>query len=354
MDLPEKIKPNAVQQAPVQWRRWLLWSIIAFIISLGVLLDWYIHQVLYSPIRLSHPVTVVIERGTTLNYFARRLQQRKIIPSAFALKVYARLTHQAKSMKMGEYEITDGERPVDILALIISGRAKMYWVTIPEGKWLSEMPPYLHMYWPEAAINFPQQTRNFSYWKNRTPFPLEGLSLEGYLFPDTYRFPAATSADRIIATMLERFAATNWTAYKNNQQRDGRSLFQVLTLASLVEAEAKVDSERPIIAGVYMNRLRTPGWKLDCDATLIYAKQIRITRVLFRDMTIDSAYNTYQKQGLPPGPINNPGLKSFLAALHPAKVPYYFYVARGDGTHVFSRTLKEQSAVIRQLARGKQ
>ena len=124
-------------------------------------------------------------------------------------------------------------------------------------------------------------------------------------------------------------------------------------LASLVEAEAKRDDERATIAGVYLNRLHTPGWRLDCDATLIYARQERVKRLFDADKIIASPYNTYQRFGLPPGPIYNPGLKSFQAALHPKKVDYYFYYARGDGSHIFSRTLQEQTLNIRRIGHAR-
>ncbi|HEY3379039.1 MAG TPA: endolytic transglycosylase MltG [Armatimonadota bacterium] len=309
------------------------------------------YHALYHRVRLAAPAVVVIGKGASLGYVAQRLQSRGLIPSAFALKLYGHLSHRAGKIQVGEYAVANGMRPVDIFNMLVSGKATAYMLTIPEGKWSMEIAKALQEHWPAATGEFTKLVGQPQYWHARG-YPITGASLEGYLFPDTYRIAAGATAEQIITVMLKRFQGTALAAYRATPPADKRSLYEVLVLASLVEAEAKLDRERPIIAGVYMNRLQTPGWRLDCDATLIFAKGERVTRVLARDKMIDSPYNTYRCLGLPPGPINNPGLKSFLAALHPAKVPYYFYVAQGDGSHIFSRTLAEQSTMIHHL-RGK-
>lgn len=305
-------------------------------------------RTLYRPVTLDTPATVDIRAGTTFRYVAGKLEERGLIPSAAAFKVYARLTHRDGKLKVGEYEVTDGQRPVDILDTLVTGRAKAYWVTIPEGKWASEVPAYFADHWPEAANEMPALIADAARWQRKGYFPLTGNTLEGCLFPDTYRLPAGASAEQIIGVMLKRFGETCGKAYAAKPPADGRSLQEVLILASLVEAEAKVSAERPKIAGVYINRLEKE-MRLDCDATILYAHGKRLTRVLYRDLEIDSPYNTYRRAGLPPGPINNPGLASFKAALQPEPGPYYYYVAQGDGSHVFSRTLTEHTAAIRRI-----
>lgn len=309
------------------------------------------YKTLFRPVHLSEPQTVIIGRSASLGYVANRLEQRGLIPSALAFKIYARLTNRANKLKVGEYEIDDGYTPIDILNLLVSGRAKTFILVIPEGKWASEINSIVSSKWPGSQTDFTTLVQQPQHWQGKVGFPLPQNSLEGFLFPDTYRFPAHASAESVIGKMLERFQSTCWAAYQEDKPTDGRSFYDVLILASLVEAEAKIDKERPTIAGVYMNRVKN-RWALDCDATLIYAMQRRVKRVFDQDKLIDSPYNTYKRRGLPPGPINNPGLKSFLAALHPANVPYFFYVARGDGSHIFSRTLAEQNEVIRRI-RGK-
>jgi UPF0755 protein len=339
-----------MQTTPSRRGGWLP-VICAVIACFCVVLGAITYQNLYRPVSLHEPQLVSIRKGATLGFVANRLQQRGLIPSATAFKIYAYVTRRANKLKTGEYDIVTGSRPVDILDILVSGRAHSIILTIPEGKWASEIGQIISIRWPETANEFSTLVKQPQRWQGKVAFPLPDDSLEGYLFPDTYNFTNGLPAEAIIGKMLERFQTTCWAAYSAQPPQDGRSFRQVIILASLVEAEAKVDAERPIIAGVYMNRLRA-HWTLDCDATLIYPLQERIKRVLNKDKLIDSPYNTYRRQGLPPGPINNPGLKSFEAALHPAKVPYFFYVARGDGSHIFSRTLAEQNEVIRRI-RGK-
>lgn len=323
-------------------------GIIILVAVAGVSL--YAYLTLCRPVKLVQPETIDVLPRATFNYVAGRLQARGLIPSALSFKVYARLTGQGKKLRVGEYEITSGQRPIDILAMLANGRIKAYRLTIPEGKWSSEIEKIVAERFSDAA-EFAELTADAHPWRSRVKFPIAGQTLEGYLFPDTYEFPKGMTTKQIVEKMLERFQATCWTAYQADPPKDGRSLYDVLILASLVESEAKRPEERACIAGVYMNRLRK-GILLQCDATVLYAHQKRLKRVLNQDLRIDSPYNTYKYPGLPAGPICNPGLASFKAALHPEQVDYLYYVARGDGSHIFTRTLAEHRAAIAQI-RGK-
>jgi UPF0755 protein len=172
----------------------------------------------------------------------------------------------------------------------------------------------------------------------------EGVrSIEGYLFPAVYRVAFDAEPQQLVAQMVRQFL-TVWDSTWDRLAQDslGMTRHEVLTLASIVEAEARVARERPMIAAVYLNRLRrrTP-MKLEADPTVIYALGKPVHRVLFSHLRIDSPYNTYLHYGLPPGPISSPGRASILAVLHPAQHPYLFFVARPDGTHMFSRTAGE-------------
>ncbi|HEY3418764.1 MAG TPA: endolytic transglycosylase MltG, partial [Armatimonadota bacterium] len=303
---------------------------------------------LWRPVKLTQPAIVDIRSSTSFGYVARSLQKRGLIPNATIFKIYARLTRQSTKLKVGEYEVTNGMRPVDTLQALVNGRARAYWLTIPEGKWVREVDALVAGHWPQAAGEFSTLAAQPQRWQGKVPFPLPTGSLEGYLFPDTYRFTRDVTAEMIITAMLQRLAQTCWAAYQAHPPADGRSFHDVLVLASLVEAEARRDNERAVIAGVYMNRVQR-RMTLDCDATLIYARQERVRRVLNIDKEIISPYNTYRTKGLPPGPINNPGLASFNAALQPKTVTYLYYVARGDGSHIFSETLHDQGVAIRQV-----
>lgn len=305
------------------------------------------YQDLYRPVKLQKPQTVLILSRTTFGDVAKSLEKRGLIPSALVFKLYARFTGKARKLRVGEYEITNGQRPLDMLDMLVAGRVKMYRLTIPEGKWASEIEKILTAQGPDGQ-EFNTLVADAASWRDKVKFPLTGETLEGFLFPDTYMLPRGITTKQVVLAMLMDFERTCWKEYQAHPPTDKRSLYQVLTLASLVEAEAKKPEERPIIAGVYMNRLRK-GMKLQCDATVLYAYQQRLARVLNQNLTIDSPYNTYQNYGLPVGPICNPGLASFKAALHPQKVPYLYYVARGDGSHIFTQSLAEHQAAIAQI-----
>jgi len=185
-----------------------------------------------------------------------------------------------------------------------------------------------------------------------TAAPIPGDTLEGYLFPDTYRIESSQSERGIIAQMLRRFDRVVWQdLFDGRPAYQGRTISDIIVLASLVEAEAKRDDERPTIAGVFVNRLAR-GQRLECDATVQYALgENRKPRLMHEDLLIESDYNTYLHPGLPPGPICSPGEASIRAAMSPADVPYLYYVAGPDGSHVFSRTFADHQAAIARLRR---
>jgi len=324
-----------------------LWGVVGVLLLGAGLICWQAQQLLFRPRTFTPPRAFVVQHRATWRKVAPQLEAQGIIPSAFALRVYARLYRQDALLKAGEYELSGKMAPVQIMALLNSGRVHAFWVTIPEGKWASEVEAYFAGHWPDAPADFSALVHDAGAWQHDFPF-LRGATLEGYLFPDTYLINKSADARQIIATMLRGFRDRCWQAYQENPPADGRTFYEVLILASLIEAEAKHTAERPIIAGVYMNRLRK-NMLLQCDATVLYAHRQRLSRVLFKDLTIDSPYNTYKFPGLPVGPICNPGVSSFQAALRPAEVPYLYYVAKGDGSHVFTSTLAEHNAAIRQI-----
>lgn len=173
-------------------------------------------------------------------------------------------------------------------------------------------------------------------------------SLEGYLFPDTYYFTYGQSEEEIIRQMVSRFVDVVYPAVEGKIGRWGLGLHEIVTLASIVEREVMADSERPLVASVYLNRLKI-NMPLQADPTVRYVMTEDRSRVLYRDLEIDSPYNTYRNNGLPPGPIASPGLASIMAVLEPAETDYLFFVAKGDGTHQFSRTFSEHVRARQQL-----
>jgi len=225
-------------------------------------------------------------------------------------------------------------------------------VTIPEGYTVTQIEEIL------AEKGIVDRTRFREALKSEdfslpylSPAPRDPRHLEGFLFPATYEFPAGLAEKEIIGLMLQRFDAVLTPELQRRSQAMGLSVREVVTLASLVEREARLDEERPIIAAVFLNRLRR-GMRLESCATIQYILGKQKEKLTYRDLQIPSPYNTYLHDGLPPGPIANPGLASIKAVLYPAEVDYLYFVARGDGSHYFSRTLGEHQTAARRYQRN--
>ncbi len=292
-----------------------------------------------------------VEPGASLSDIAALLKTHDCLRSVLAFKLHAIVTGQASELKSGTYEVSSAMSAPQLIRMVAQGQQATATVTIPEGFTLAQIAQRL----AEAGLADAQQFRAAATAQTvedilQVKLPEEVHSAEGYLFPETYRFTLGTAPEKIIAEMIgefeKRFITQLWEPLPP-EQRWG-NLHEIVTLASLVEEEAQIESERALIAGVLKNRLQR-GMRLECDATVQYALGKHRTRLTYSDLRIDSPYNTYRYAGLPPGPISNPGLDCLRAALKPAHTEYLFYVARGDGSHIFSRTYQEHLAAIRQV-----
>ncbi|HEX3000388.1 MAG TPA: endolytic transglycosylase MltG, partial [Armatimonadota bacterium] len=253
----------------------------------------------------------------------------------------------------GEYELSPSMTPIEILDKVARGDVKAYWVTIPEGSTNADIARIFH------RMRLIDETTFLSFSR------LDGLNLgkdydvtrrnlEGYLFPDTYRVPKEISERQLLRQMLRNFHQQVLVGLRKEiaGRTNGLDMDQTIVLASLVEREARKPGERARIAGVLVNRLRA-NMRLECDATVQYALGKTKARLLYKDLAVDSPYNTYKYPGLPPGPICNPGVECIRAALHPEKNEYFFYVADGKtGGHLFTRSYEEHLATIRRLRGG--
>lgn len=291
------------------------------------------------------PRRVVIPSGSTFRAAADSLAHHRIIGSPTIFRLYARLTRSDRRIKAGTYEFTSDQSWGDILDALSSGRGLAHTFTIPEGFSLASIVAVVSKSLEIAPESVEVAARDTALLR-RLDIPTE--TLEGYLFPDTYTFPSGSTARDVVAAMVERFEEAWKPAW--DAQLDSLSLTRhgVVTMASIVEKEARVAEERPVIAAVYYNRLRS-GMLLQADPTVQYALGRHVERVLYRDLETDSKYNTYRYPGLPPGPIASPGAASLEAAVYPANVPYLFFVAHPDGHHEFRRTFREHSEAIREI-----
>ena len=250
------------------------------------------------------------------------------------------MSGRQNALKAGEFAFAPHRTVSEVLAQLTAGDGQVAtWVTIPEGFTLDEIAATLaaHGLGSAAALRDEFRRERLTFGASRT------ASLEGYLYPDTYLIAAGTQPAQIARLFTSEFEAKLPADCGERAKRLGLSIPQIVTLASLVEREGKADDERPLIAGVYYNRLRR-GMTLDVDASLEYTFAHHKDVLTYADLAVDSPYNTYKHPGLPPTPIANPGSSSLQAALHPATSEYLYYVYMGNGHHAFSRTLAEQNA----------
>lgn len=251
-----------------------------------------------------------------------------------------------RKIQPGRYRLPKGSSPRDVILRIASGRVEMTRFTIPEGwrevRILDVLADSLEA--PHADVRAAAED---SSWIRSLGIPR--ASLEGYLFPETYLFPKEYAARAAIKGMVREADARFDATMRRRAERLGWNRDQVVTLASIVQAEAARSAEMPRIAAVFHNRLRR-GWKLEADPTVLYALGRVTGPVLYKDLEADSPYNTYRARGLPPGPIGNPGTDALRAVLWPDSMrDEMYFVAKGDGEHTFSRTLAQHNMKRRAL-----
>ncbi|MGO9640915.1 MAG: endolytic transglycosylase MltG [Candidatus Acidiferrales bacterium] len=293
-------------------------------------------------------IYVDIPHGASRRTIARLLEENGIVRSRFAFEVLARL-HPQRTLEAGEYYFDRPERQSDVFETIASGRVYKVQLVIPEGFDMFEIA--------DLAAREGFLTREDFLAAARDPSPILDLapgasSLEGFLAPATYEFPRHITGVEMVQTMVKRFRQ-EWTAVAEAEGGPPQDVAAVVTLASLVERETPQASERPLVAGVFTNRLQR-GMPLECDPTVIYALEIagRYTGSLdAADLRFASPYNTYENKGLPPGPIANPGEASLRAALDPPKTDYLYFVANTQGGHFFGKTLAEHDKNVERYRR---
>lgn len=319
-------------------RRLWLWIPLGLLLLAGLIFAyiWFDYQGKLSPLDPKGGTKqLVIARGSDSRSIARQLEKESIIRDVNAFAWYLRLNGKGDDLKAGTYSLSSAESVPEIVAKLCAGREDMLRLTIPEGLRLQQIADRVQ----EAGVG--DRARFLLACQKGDPKGrLNGENVEGYLFPDTYVFPHGTTEEQLRDLMLNRFFRF-WTPEREAQAKAaGRTRRQVLILASIVEREAVVHDERPIIAGVFLNRLKK-GMMLQSCATIEYAIGEHHVQLTIQDLAVDSPYNTYKHTGLPPGPICSPGEKSLLAALNPATTDYLYFVSRNDGTHQFSKTFGE-------------
>lgn len=302
-------------------------------------------RALTTPYRnFEEPVLLVeVRKGLNSGQILEHLRSEGVLRDDFVPLIYLKTVRRGDSLKAGVYEFSEASSPVSVLEKLIEGDVVLRTVTIREGLDRFAIAEIM------AAEGFGTTEE----WKSLTDDPElvrdldpDATSLEGYLFPDTYKLAPGTRPAAIVRTMVQNFRRQfgNELAFIST----GLAVHETVTLASIVETEARLDDERPIVASVYLNRTRR-RMPLQADPTVIYAMKLNGTwkgNIRKGDLKLDSPYNTYVYSGFPPGPIANPGLASLRAASDPAKTDFLYFVSRNDGSHVFSRTLAEHNRAV--------
>jgi UPF0755 protein len=324
------------------------------LVAVGLAYIWW-NNAISAPIASSSSqnkeyIRFTVDRGMGGIAIGEKLEREGLIKSIFAWKLWTYAIGQ-KGFKSGTYLLSKNDNLTVTAEKIQRGEAIQTKFLIPEGWSIAQMANYFQSLGYFSAEEFINATKKIS--RDKYPWlPSNLSSLEGFLFPDTYQISSdGITIERIIATMLDRFAEVALPVYQQAKNPEKYTLLQWVTLASIVEKEAVVQAERPLIAGVFVQRLKV-GMKLQSDPTVEYGlgiKQTADTPLTYKQVETYSPYNTYVIVGLPPAAIAAPGLASLKATLAPESSEYLYFVARYDGTHVFSKTLAEHEAATREI-----
>ncbi|EKP93783.1 endolytic transglycosylase MltG [Thermaerobacter subterraneus] len=343
-----------------------IWRVVGAVLAAALVLaagtaGWLYHRYVNAlePPRPGSPVTTVVRvpRGASTAEIAGLLHRQGLIRDPLAFRVLVRLQGYDGRLRAGVYRLSPGMPAQAVLDKLARGDILTARFTIPEGWTVAQVVEHLaaeglvtresfRAALDRAAADWPYLPRDAGT-RNALKEPLEG-----YLFPDTYRVPVdehgRADPALVVRLMLDRFRQVVGPEEEARARQMGLSVHQVITLASIVEREARVAEERPVIAGVYLNRLER-NMTLDADPTVLYALGRTSGRLTYADLRVDSPYNTYRYPGLPPGPIGAPGEAAIRAVLHPADVDYLYFVLRPDGSgrHQFARTLAEHNRNVR-------
>lgn len=275
-----------------------------------------------------------------------RLKEKNLIENGKFFLILSQAMGKDRHIQAGRYNFEKGSTLYSIFKKLVKGEVTYVDVIIPEGLTLREIGGILKREIGIDSMQFVKVCTDSQFAKD---LHIPASDLEGYLFPNTYKLSWGMKPPQLAQIMVNEFKKTFDSSLFERAKEINFSLHDVVTLASMIEAEAKDGKEREIISAVYHNRLKL-GMLLQCDPTVIYALHLTppegftsVPTLLLKNLEIDSPYNTYKYPGLPPGPICNPGKASILAALYPASVDYLYFVAKGDGTHIFSSTLDEHN-----------
>jgi UPF0755 protein len=329
-------------------RPWIIVAIVAlFIVICSVLFVlWYRGQVNTPNKGKSTETVFIISKGQGLEAISKNLHNDNLISSPFAFQLYMKAAGQSKKIQAGEYKIPGNLNMKDLAQIITYGKIVTTKITIPEGWDIDKIGTYLEAHTIikkadfESAAVYNSSTQKYSFLAGMK----KGDSLEGFLYPDTYMLTLKPTANDVVSKMLANFDDKLTTADRAGIVKSGMTTREVVTLASIVEAEVAGTTDRKMVASVFLNRLNA-GMPLESDATVAYSLKSGARRLTYEEVHTPTPYNTYLTAGLPKGPIGNPSIQSIEAVIFPAKSDYFYFISVKDKTY-FARTLAEHNALV--------
>jgi len=335
--LPVSKMPISVNARRAIFLGFIVIILVGLLLSVGL-----IHYLVHPSKTGGADQIFVVREGASLREVLGELEKRGIIASKTFLLLWSRLTGYGNQIKAGEYRLSSNMAPLQILHILRKGLILLHSVTIPEGFNMRQIAEELAAKGLADAAEFLAAAKDPAMVIG---YGLSGPSLEGYLYPDTYRFARGGPALTIIHAMVKRFFE-KVAPFRESIGASNMTLQEIVTLASLIEKETGQKEERPLIASVFLNRLKK-GMRLESDPTVIYGIEDFNGNLTRQDLNRPTPYNTYVIRGLPVSPIANPGEEAIRAVLYPSKTHYLYFVSKNDGTHHFSRTLAEHNRAVK-------
>ena len=329
-------------------KRTLMFAAAFLLLSCLLLTAAWVHHSLQPAEEVGETRVIVVREGATLKQVAADLKNAGIIRNSALFRLAGRLMGYDNQIKAGEYGFNGAMMPLKMLEILKKGQILTHSVTLPEGFNLDQIAELLDRNGLVNKEAFMEQAEDRAL---ATRLGFSGNTLEGYLYPDTYRFRRNETPEKVIDVMVKRFR--DMVSPLDSQIKDSEmTLTQIITLASMVEKETGCPQERPMIARVFLNRLKK-NMRLESDPTVIYGIEDFNGNLTKIDLKTKTPYNTYVIKGLSPGPIANPGIASIRAVLNPAEGNYYYFVSKNNGTHYFSETLNEHNRAVRRFQKMK-
>ncbi|MBI5180285.1 MAG: endolytic transglycosylase MltG [Nitrospirae bacterium] len=311
--------------------------------AIFLLLIIHIYTLLYSPPKKEKISRIItIQEGASFYDAARLLEAEGLISSRRFFVLLGRGFGADRRIKAGEYSLNTAMLPLDVLDIIRNGKVYHHKIIIPEGYSIRQIGRLLE---EEGLVDFKDYGALVHNKDFIQAFGIDGPSLEGYLFPETYFFAKNQGLEEIISAMVSKFFSVYTPEFENRARQLGMTMREVLTLASIIERETGAEEEMPVVSAVYHNRLKK-NMPLQSDPTVIYGIKNFNGNITKKDLQTKTPYNTYRIKGLPPSPIANPGRRAIYAALYPANVPYLYFVSKNNGRHHFSTDLKEHNKAV--------